>query len=153
MEEAFGVLTFPFPLSLADQINRAGRESKARGKPAGRNLIVVNPAVGFTLPSAGVTPAPSINRKVARSALLCSRVPGGGFRLLPRPLLYGRGGRAQTRPEVRVLGLNLHTRNFDQASRLKIRSTIAVTREVARATAISSPLCDITLNSGPFGGT
>src|SRR5258708_8017869 len=59
MEEAFGVLTFPFPLSLADQINRAGTESKARGKPARTNLIIVKPAVGFTLPSAGVTPAPS----------------------------------------------------------------------------------------------
>src|ERR1700722_5023985 len=112
MEEAFGVLTFPFPLSLADQINRAGRESKARGKPAGRNLIVVNPAVGFTLPSAGVTPAPSINRKVARSALLCSRVPGGGFRLLPRPLLYGRGGRTPRCRYGQGRGLHPHTPHF-----------------------------------------
>jgi hypothetical protein len=29
--------------------------------------------VGFTLPSAGVTPAAGIKRKVVRSALLCSR--------------------------------------------------------------------------------
>src|SRR5580698_3697817 len=33
----------------------------------------MKPAVGFTLPSAGVTPAPGIKRKVVRSALLCSR--------------------------------------------------------------------------------
>jgi len=33
----------------------------------------VEPAVGSTPPSAGVTPAPGIKRKVVRSALLCSR--------------------------------------------------------------------------------
>ena len=37
-------------------------------------LFNVKPAVGFTLPSAGVTPAPGVNRKVVRGALLCSRV-------------------------------------------------------------------------------
>ena len=51
----------------------------ARPCPRQRQLVgashftYVKPAVGFTLPWAGVTPAPGINRKVARSALLCSR--------------------------------------------------------------------------------
>jgi hypothetical protein len=43
-------------------------------------LFNVKPAVGFTLPSAGVTPAPSTNRKMARTPF-CSRVPLGGSAL------------------------------------------------------------------------
>ncbi len=40
---------------------------------AGREITLFNvkPTVGFTLPWAGVTPAPSVKRKVARGALLC----------------------------------------------------------------------------------
>ena len=40
---------------------------------AHRELIVVKPAVGFTLPSAGLSPAPSENRKMARTPF-CSEV-------------------------------------------------------------------------------
>jgi hypothetical protein len=37
------------------------------------HLLNVKPAMGFTLPSAGVTPAPSANRKMARTPF-CSQV-------------------------------------------------------------------------------
>ena len=84
MEEAFGVLTFPFPLSLADQINRASQRSKARvygsGYTAGgeSTLSYVKPAVGFTLPSAGVTPAPSEKREILRTTFRSQGLDFGG---------------------------------------------------------------------------
>ena len=45
-----------------------------RGVAGGKleNLIVMKPAVGFMLPSAGVTPAPSENRKNGEDAILLS---------------------------------------------------------------------------------
>jgi hypothetical protein len=49
------------------------RVASARTVRESATQLNVKPAVGFTLPSAGVTPAPSVNRKVARGALLCSR--------------------------------------------------------------------------------
>jgi hypothetical protein len=54
-------LYFPFSFILADQINRASRKSKGSPRNAGKKELhsYVKPAVGFTLPSAGVTPAPS----------------------------------------------------------------------------------------------
>src|SRR5258708_14063438 len=56
------------------------------------HLIEVKPAVGFTLPSAGVTPAPSVkeNREMSRTTF---RSGGLAQRKLPRPLFYGKGGR------------------------------------------------------------
>ena len=71
-------------------------------------LIVMKPAMGFILPSAWVTPAPGINRKVARSALLCSRSHRSGppsrarlsinrvvdaTNLTPNPFPRGKGDR------------------------------------------------------------
>src|SRR6202040_1538561 len=53
----------------------AGRVHRARPVAADgilKKLIEMKPAVGFTLPSAGVTPAPSINRKMARTPF-CSQ--------------------------------------------------------------------------------
>ena len=38
-------------------------------------LLNVKPAVGFTLPSAGVTPAPSINREMARTPFRSQVLP------------------------------------------------------------------------------
>src|SRR5208283_3878330 len=70
-------LYFPFSFILADQINRASPESKGSPETGGRkNLIVCETHVGFTLPSAGVTPAPSEgNREMSRrrlSSYLCA---------------------------------------------------------------------------------
>ena len=68
------VLEYEPKSSGAEELSRAGRgDYRAWGGNRWGNELKVKPAVGFTLPSAGVTPAPSIKRKVARSALLCSR--------------------------------------------------------------------------------
>src|SRR6266851_8563009 len=61
-------------------------DALARGTGLGKGTQSnVKPAVGFTLPSAGVTPAPSTNRKMARTPF-CSQVlfwKGGSGVYLP----------------------------------------------------------------------
>ena len=73
----------------------------------------VKPAVGFTLPSAGVTPAPSEKREMLRTTFR-SQVPWEGQRRvqLPRPLFYGRGGRRAQPPVGEGSGFNLHAREI-----------------------------------------
>ena len=63
-----------FELRSIERKQRGWVVSPAAERPEGWNdLILMKPAVGFMLPSAGVTPAPSEKRKMARTPF-CSRV-------------------------------------------------------------------------------
>src|SRR5258708_7568391 len=83
---------------------RGGKwESSARARESGNgNLILVKPAVGFTLPWAGGTPAPSTNRKWRGRHLalrfLLGGVSAGCLRICPSlPLSEGSVGARRSR--------------------------------------------------------
>jgi hypothetical protein len=54
-------------VSIVAESDDNGWQAGGDGHHEGRNFIVVKPAVGFTLPSAGVTPAPSTSREMSRT--------------------------------------------------------------------------------------
>src|ERR1700678_253309 len=80
-------------------IARSRRRSSRVGRGVElRNLIVVKPAVGFTLPSAGLSPAPSERRKMrdfvpGRSFLRSDHDLNHTSYLFCSPFLAGKGVR------------------------------------------------------------
>src|SRR5208337_5672511 len=80
-------LYFPFSFILADQINRASQKSKGSPRNMGKKgtLSYVKPAVGFTLPSAGVTPAPSGGNREMSKTPFRPQVPAPCRRRVPPP--------------------------------------------------------------------
>ena len=98
-------IRFPFPLGKGLEVRRFVialprrlRHQMARWEGE-ITLLNVKPAVGFTLPSAGVTPAPSEKKsRNVEDNLSLSGSGEEGAGKLPRPLLYGRGGRRAQPP-------------------------------------------------------
>src|ERR1700683_5220743 len=87
-----------FPVRRARRLSRETRHRWNRRKSN------VKPAVGFTLPSAGLSPAPSINRRCGASPLLellarrCWILLEAEVPDRTSPVIYGRGGRRAEAP-------------------------------------------------------